>query len=163
MSDRDEYQTPTEIGDLPISGWREWVSLPELGIGSIKAKIDTGARSSSLHAFDLELFERDGQEWARFAVHPVQRNDERVIWCEAPIADRRRVRSSSGQVSKRFVIRTSLKIFGKSWPIDLTLHNRDSMGFRMLIGREAVRGRFLIDSGGSYYAGRPKRKRKHHK
>ena len=150
-------------GVLRVSGWREWVGLPELSIRSIKAKFDSGARSSCLHAFDTELFERSGAEWVRFAVHPIQRNDEKVVWCEAPVFDRRLVRSSNGVVSQRVVIRTDLSIFGSSWPIEVTLHNRDAMGFRMLIGREAVRGRFVIDPGGSYYAGRPKRPRRHDK
>jgi len=147
---------------LPASGWREWVGLPGLSIRSIKAKIDSGARSSCLHAFDMETIDRDGVAWVRFAAHPIQRNDTKVIWCEAPIHDKRLVRSSNGEVAERIVIRTDLRIFGITWPIDLTLNNRDAMGFRMLIGREAVRGRFLIDSGGSYFAGRPKTKRKKH-
>ncbi|MGV3483382.1 MAG: ATP-dependent zinc protease [Planctomycetaceae bacterium] len=154
-----DSEDATAPSTLRVSGWREWVGLPTLSIRSIKAKIDSGARSSCLHAFDTEPFERDGSEWVRFAVHPIQRNDEKVIWCEAPVFDRRLVRSSNGVVSQRFVIRTELSLFGSVWPIDLTLHNRDAMGFRMLIGREAVRGRFIIDPGGSYYAGRPKRHR----
>jgi hypothetical protein len=154
---------PPNADSLPISGWREWVALPGLSIKSIKAKIDSGARSSCLHAFDMELIDREGTEWVRFAVHPIQRRDDNVIWCEAPVHDRRLVRSSNGVVTQRVVIRTELKIFGRTWPIDLTLHNRDAMGFRMLIGREAVRGRFLIDSGGSYFAGRPKRSKNTHK
>jgi hypothetical protein len=148
---------------LVVSGWREWVGLPELSIRSIKAKIDSGARSSCLHAFDMETLDRDGTPWVRFAVHPIQRNDTKIVWCEAPIHDRRLVRSSNGEVSERVVIRTDLRIFGLTWPIDVTLNNRDAMGFRMLIGREAVRGRFLIDSSSSYLAGRPKRHRKKHK
>lgn len=151
------------VGRLKVTGWREWVGLPGLSIRSIKAKFDSGARSSCLHAFDTELFERHETEWVRFAVHPIQRNDEKVIWCEAPVFDRRLVRSSNGVVSQRVVIRTELSIFGLVWPIDVTLHNRDAMGFRMLIGREAVRGQFIIDPGGSYYAGRPNRNRSHHR
>ncbi len=148
--------------DLPSSkrtcGWREWVALSDLGIRSIKAKVDTGARSSSLHAFESTLFKQDGIDWVRFAVHPMQRDDQRVIWCEAPVLDRRQVRSSNGDVSVRLVIRAELRMLDQSWPIELTLANRDAMGFRMLIGREAVRGRFLVDSGKSFYGGRPKRK-----
>lgn len=159
MAEPPEIDDTEEPSPLPISGWREWVSLPSLSIRSIKAKIDSGARSSCLHAFDIELVNRDSIEWVRFALHPIQRNDVNVVWCEAPVHDRRFVRSSNGEVSERVVIRTLLRIFGRTWPIDLTLHNRDAMGFRMLIGREAVRARFLIDSGGSYYGGRPKRAR----
>ncbi len=160
MSHPDDSEVAARPDPLPVCGWREWVGLPELSIRSIKAKFDSGARSSCLHAFDTELIEREGAEWVRFAVHPIQRNDEKVIWCEAPVFDRRSVRSSNGEVSQRILIRTELSIFGSVWPIDVTLHNRDAMGFRMLIGREAVRGRFVIDPGGSYYAGRPKRKSK---
>ena len=163
MGDPGERSKANEPAALPVSGWREWVGLPGLSIRSIKAKIDSGARSSCLHAFDMELIDRDGTEWVRFAVHPIQRRDDKVVWCEAPIHDRRLVRSSNGVVTQRVVIRTELKILGQTWPIDLTLHNRDAMGFRMLIGREAVRGRFLIDSGGSYFAGRPKRSHNTHK
>ncbi len=143
---------------LVIIGWREWVALPELRIGHIKAKIDTGARSSSLHAFEIEPFIRDGKSMVRFDVHPVQRRDDISIQCEAEVYDVRRIRSSSGDVSKRYVIQTPVRWMGESWPLELTLANRSEMGFRMLIGREAVRGRMLVDPGRSYFGGRPKRK-----
>lgn len=143
---------------LPKIGWREWVSLPELGIRTIKAKIDSGARSSSLHAFDIEPFTRDGKPWVRFTVHPIQGNDDFVKHCEAAVLDRRQVRSSNGVASERVVILTALEMIGQRLPIELTLANRDAMGFRMLIGREAIRGRFLIDSGGSYFGPRPLRR-----
>lgn len=143
---------------LPKIGWREWVGLPELGIRTIKAKIDSGARSSSLHAFDIEPFTRDGKPWVRFTVHPIQGNDDFVKHCEAAVLDRRQVRSSNGVASERVVILTTLEMIGQRLPIELTLANRDAMGFRMLIGREAIRGRFLIDSGGSYFGPRPLRK-----
>jgi hypothetical protein len=145
---------------LPRIGWREWVGLPELGIRSIKAKIDTGARSSCLHAFDIEPFTRDNRLWVRFTVHPIQANDDFIKQCEAAVLDRRQVRSSNGVASERFVILTTLEMIGQTLPIELTLANRDAMGFRMLIGREAIRGRFLIDSGGSYFGRRAKGKRK---
>jgi len=141
-------------------GWREWVGLPDLSIRLIKAKIDTGARSSCLHAFDIEPFTRGGEPWVRFDVHPIQRNDHLVKRCEAVVFDRRHVRSSNGVASERFVIQTTLVVVGQRVPIELTLANRDAMGFRMLIGREAIRSRFLIDSGGSYVGGRPIRKTK---
>lgn len=143
---------------LPKIGWREWVSLPELGIRTIKAKIDSGARSSCLHAFDIEPFTRDEQPWVRFTVHPIQGNDDFVKHCEAAVLDRRQVRSSNGVASERVVILTALEMIGQRLPIELTLANRDAMGFRMLIGREAIRGRFLIDSGGSYFGPRPLRR-----
>jgi hypothetical protein len=140
---------------LPVIGWREWVSLPELGIKTIKVKVDTGARSSSLHAYDLEEFERDGAAWIRFCVHPVQRNTSEVVQAEARILEYRRVRSSSGKASRRPVIVTSISLLDKTWPVELTLANRDQMGFRMLLGREAFRKRFLVDAGKSYYGGKP--------
>jgi hypothetical protein len=149
-----------DVDALVNIGWREWVGLPDLSIRSIKAKIDTGARSSCLHAFDIEPFVRDGQQWVRFDVHPIQRNDRLVKRCEAVVFDRRHVRSSNGLTSERFVIQTTLMVVGQPVPIELTLANRDAMGFRMLIGREAMRGRFLVDSGRSYFGGRPVRKAK---
>lgn len=143
---------------LPIIGWREWVSLPEFGVKRIKVKVDTGARSSSLHAFDIHPFKRGGHEWVRFQVHPVQRKSIKSVEVEAKVLEYRSVRSSSGKASLRPVIVTTVELFGTNWPIELTLASRDEMGFRMLLGREAIRRRFLVDPGKSYYAGRPKRK-----
>lgn len=142
---------------LPIIGWREWVQLPDLGIAKIKAKIDTGARSSSLHAYDLKYEERDGQQWVRFKVHPRQRSSSGPISTQAPVLEFRKVRSSNGHVTKRPVILTMVDVLGESWEIEITLANRDAMGFRMLLGREAIRGRLLVDSGASYLSGIPKR------
>jgi len=139
-------------------GWREWVALPDLGVTRIKAKIDTGARSSALHAFDLEHFRRRGHDMVRFAVHTLQRSSKRVIVAEAEMMDERIVRSSNGVNALRPVILTRVELLGESWPIELTLASRDEMGFRMLLGRQAVRGRFLIDPGRSYLAGRPPKK-----
>jgi len=146
--------------NLPVIGWREWVGLPDLGIKAIKAKVDTGARSSSLHAFDLRQFKRDGVTWVRFQIHPVQRRDDRTITAEAPVFAFRSVRSSSGKATVRPVIITNVRLLGIAWPMELTLANRDEMGFRMLLGREAFRQRFLVDAGKSYYGGRPKRRKK---
>jgi hypothetical protein len=140
---------------LPIIGWREWVSLPDLGVERIKAKIDTGARSSSLHAFDVKTFEKDGQAFVRFKVHPIQRSSKETVVVEAPVLEFRRVRSSSGHAHLRPVIVTTVEALGRSWPIELTLANRDAMGFRMLLGREAIRGRMLVDAQSSYYGGQP--------
>ena len=140
-------------------GWREWVGLPDLGIEKIKAKVDTGARSSSLHAFDLERFERHGRQWVRFTIHPVQRNNDLVVQAEAEVLEFRSVRSSSGKASLRPVIVTHVELLGSVWPVELTLANRDAMGFRMLLGRQAFRERFLVDGGKSYYGGKPKRRR----
>ncbi|MHB8898759.1 MAG: ATP-dependent zinc protease family protein [Thermoguttaceae bacterium] len=145
---------------LPILGWREWISFPQLGVVPIKAKIDTGARSSSLHAFNLVTFLRDGKPWIRFQVHPIQRSDQGAVEVEAAVLEYRRVRSSSGQAVSRPVVVTTVEVLGRSWPIELTLANRDQMGFRMLLGREALRGRFLVDAGRSYCGGRLVRKKK---
>lgn len=145
--------------DLPVIGWREWVGLPDLGVTSIKAKVDSGARSSSLHAFALHAFERDGATWVRFEVHPIQRSSEKAVDVEAEVLEFRSVRSSSGKAALRPVIVTRVALLGITWPIELTLARRDEMGFRMLLGREAFRGRFLVDAGKSYYGGKPKRKK----
>jgi hypothetical protein len=144
---------------LPIIGWREWLSLPELGIKYIKAKIDTGARSSSLHAFDTEFFEREGEQWVRFKVNPVQRNESRVVEAAARVFDSRSIRSSSGEAQVRPVILTPVQLFGQRFDIELTLADRNQMGFRMLLGREAFRRRFLIDPGKSYLGGVPKKRK----
>lgn len=143
---------------LPVIGWREWVGLPQLGITAIKVKVDSGARSSSLHVIGLKTFERDGVQWVRFKVHPIQRSREGVVIAEAAVLELRSVRSSSGIAKLRPVIVTNIELLGRSWPVELTLASRDEMGFRMLLGREAFRGRFLVDGGKSYYGGRITRK-----
>ncbi len=149
-----------KTSQLPVIGWREWVGLPDLGITTIKAKVDTGARSSSLHAFKLQKFERDGVQWVRFHVHPEQRRSDGAVKLEAKVLDFRSVRSSSGKATIRPVIVTNIALFGSTWQVELTLASRDEMGFRMLLGREAFRGRFLVDAGNSFYGGKPKRKKK---
>lgn len=136
--------------ELPIIGWREWIVLPEIGITKIKAKIDTGARSSALHAFDIETFEIDDTPKVKFKVHPQQRDTNQIIIAEAKLIDERTVRSSSGQEELRPVILTEVNLMQKRWQIELTLTNRELMGFRMLLGRQAVRGMFLINPGKSY-------------
>lgn len=143
-----------KAADLPVIGWREWAALPEFGIDRIKVKVDSGARSSSLHAFGLMRFRRNGSSWVRFQIHPVQRSARESVEVEAEVIEYRKVRSSNGKVSRRPAIVTRIRMMGKTWPIELTLASRDEMGFRMLLGREAVRKRFLIDTGSSYYAGK---------
>jgi hypothetical protein len=148
-----------ERGEKPVIGWREWVGLPELRIDHVKAKVDTGARSSTIHAFEVEPFRRRGARWVRFVLHPIQRDATETVRVEAPLVEERWVRNSGGGTELRPVIRTRVRFNGVSWPIELTLTRRDVMGFRMLLGREAVRGRFVVDPGRSYVAGRPERRR----
>jgi len=145
---------------LPHIGWREWVALPDLGIPHIKAKVDTGAKSSSLHAINPECFHRGGTKFVQFEVHPQQRSDEKRILCKAPLYDTRMVRSSSGEATERFVIQTRVRWHQQLWLVEMTLADRTLMGFRMLLGREALRRRVLVDSGRSYCGGRLKRKKK---
>lgn len=149
-----------ESAQLQTIGWREFVSLPDLGIPAIKAKVDTGARSSSLHAFEMEMFRKENLDYVRFKIHPWQRSSQREIEVETPVFDIRNVKSSSGETSLRPVIVTLVEMMGEAWPIEITLANRDEMGFRMLLGREAIRGRMLVDSGNSYFGGTPRRKKK---
>jgi hypothetical protein len=143
---------PTKGRELPIIGWREYLSLPELNVKSIKVKVDTGARSSSLHAFDVERYTVEGISWVKFCIHPRQRDQQSSILAHARVEDIRTVRSSTGQTQQRLVISTSVELLGMRWPIELTLANRDQMGFRMLLGRQATRGRLLVDPGRSYCA-----------
>lgn len=131
-------------------GWREWVILPALGEQPVKAKVDTGARTSTLHAFDITEVDRGGDAWVRFKVHPIQRDDRTTLEAEAPLVGRRAVTSSSGQSELRYVVATEALIDDERIPIELTLTRRDAMGFRMLLGREAIRGRFVVDPKRSY-------------
>ena len=137
--------------DRPVIGWREWVSLPGLGIGWVKAKVDTGARSSSLHAWDVAIDEGAGV--VQFAVHPRQADDELTIQVATRLVDLRDVRSSNGDVERRPVIAVNAVVAGLEVPIELSLTNRDEMGFRMLLGRTATRRRFLVDPGRSFRGG----------
>jgi hypothetical protein len=136
------------------------VALPALGVRRIKAKIDTGARSSALHAFDIETFRRGGVAYVRFVLHPLQRSAKKRVGAEVPLLGERHVRSSNGQVSRRPVIRTSIEILGQRRVVELTLVPRAEMGFRMLLGREAIRNGFLVDPGRSYLGGRKARRAK---
>ena len=137
-----------------IIGWREWLALPELGIQAIKAKVDTGARTSALHHFGLEPFEKDGILKVKFGVHPLQRRKDIEVACVADVVDRRRITSSDGQSEKRYVIRTAVALGEIKWPIELTLTNRKSMRFRMLLGRAAINRFLLVDPAKSYLTGR---------
>jgi len=134
-------------------GWREWVLIDSLGLPPIKAKIDTGARTSALHAFKVRAFRRHGNRWVRFCVHPRQQDRTLAVTCEARVLDRRLVTDSGGHTSMRYVIRCPLHMQGHTWPVEFTLTNRDSMRFRVLVGRTALRGRFLVDPGRSFVLG----------
>jgi hypothetical protein len=138
-------------------GWREWLGLPELGIQDIKAKIDTGARTSALHAFSLENYQSNGTPMVRFGMHPLQKNTDFERWCTAEVIDEREVSDSGGHRETRYVIRTPVKLGPHQWDIEVTLTNRDSMKFRMLLGRTAIAGGFSVDPAASYLFGKPEK------
>ncbi len=139
---------------IPIIGWREWLVLPDLNICKIKAKVDTGARTSALHAFWVDAYEKNHQPWIRFAIHPLQYNTDVVVECDAPVKDRRMVTDSGGHKKRRYVIETMVNMGSRAFAAELTLTDRDTMRFRMLLGRTAIKGRFLVDSGASYLHGK---------
>ncbi len=141
-----------------VVGWREWVALPDLGVPMIKAKVDTGARSSAIHVSEMEAFRKRGREMVRFVIHPEQRNSTKSVWAEAEVFEWRRIKSSGGHASRRAVILTTVELLGQGWEIELTLASRDTMGFRMLLGRQAIRGRMVVDPGASYYGPRPRKR-----
>jgi len=143
-----------DSGGKALVGWKEWVALPDLGIPCLKAKIDTGARTSALHAAFVEAFERDGQAMVRFGVHPIQRRKDRTIVCEAPVLERRKVKDSGGHGENRIVIRTPLSLGGIDSEIDLSLTDRETMLFRMIMGRTALAGLYVIDPSRSYLCGK---------
>ncbi len=141
-------------------GWREWIGLPGLGLRAVKAKVDTGARTSSLHAIDIEPFVRNGKDMVRFEVHPFQRETRTTVVVEARVLSRRSIRSSSGHEQTRYIIRTTAKLGEIEWPIELSLTSRSEMGFRMLLGRQALHSLFIVDSARSYVYGRRSRRGK---
>jgi hypothetical protein len=147
---------PEEILTL---GWREWIGLPELGLPAIKAKVDTGARTSALHAFEVRPFTENGKERVEFKIHPIQRNSDSVVTCFADVVDERVVSDSGGHKEKRLIIVTPMTIGPYSWPIEMTLTSRDSMMFRMLLGRTAIEAIAKVDPAKSYLVGKRPRKK----
>lgn len=152
MAVKKQPKTPRQ---KPVIGWREWVGLPDLGVDPIRAKIDTGARTAALHAYGLETFELDGKTIARFVVHPEHRRLGPAVVTEAEVIESRTVRSSSGATEDRFLIATHLSIGSHRFIAEVTLTRRDEMGFPMLLGRQTIRRRFLVDPGRSYLFGNP--------
>lgn len=155
MQERPHHTTDSR--ERTIVGWREWVSLPGTGVDWMKAKVDTGAKTSSLHAFDLRTFDRDGHDWVRFSIHPWQATAEDAVVVERPVHDSRSVRSSSGHAEQRYVVLLPLVLAGREVDAEVTLTDRDELGFRMLVGREALVQGYLVDPALSYAGGRPKR------
>jgi hypothetical protein len=154
---REATSVSNDVIPTAVTGWREWIALPNLGIDWVKAKVDTGARSSAIHAWDVAVERRDGVDVASFEIHPWQGSDLDARRVELPVVDRRIVRSSTGHEEERVVVATTIRIVGLDLDAELTLTNRDEMGFRMLVGREALRGRALVDPGRSYLGARPSR------
>ncbi len=136
-----------------LIGWREWVRLPELGNAAVKVKVDTGAQTSAIHAWNIKVSENKKERTATFDLHPLQDDNKTVVHARAPVVDVRKIKSSNGQVQERVVIETPLEIAGRTWMIELTLTRRDEMGFRMLLGRTAMQGHLLVDPSHSFLAG----------
>lgn len=161
VSKTTHSNTPDGRGALDgrgtLVGWREWVQLPDVGVPWVKAKIDTGARTSSIHAYDVEPFTNDGVDWVRFRVRPWQESTDDEVTVECPVHDVRPVRSSSGHVEERYVVKMKITLVGRVVTVEVTLSNRDQMGFRMLVGRQALRRGFVVDSGRSFLGGRAPR------
>ena len=147
---------------LPMLGWREWLALPGLNISRIKAKIDTGARTSALHAFFIDPYLKGSQHWIMFGIHPDQHNLDVIVECHAPVKDRRMVSDSGGHINRRYVIETKMILGHSVITAEMTLTNRDSMKFRMLLGRTAMQNNFLINPQASYLQGKPDKTLYHH-
>lgn len=153
-TDRKPARKKIPKRDRITLGWREWLSLPDLGIEDILAKVDTGAKTSALHTFYIDDFERDGQQWLRFGLHPSRHSDRDAVHCEAPVKEQREVTDSGGHVENRYVIETTFKVGEQQFTAEVTLTNRDNMKYRILLGRNALRRRFVVDPARSYRLGK---------
>ena len=140
--------------DKLMLGWREWVALPTLNLPAIKTKVDTGAKTSALHAFYVEPYQKESVDMLKFLIHPIQNNADFQVECHAPILDQREVADSGGHKEMRYVIESEITIGDKSWPIELSLTNRDTMRFRMLLGRRAMENSSIVEPGSSYLHGK---------
>lgn len=137
-----------------VLGWREWVTFPDFGNVRIKAKVDTGARTSALHASNIEVFEEDGRQMVAFNIYPRSRDAEPVVQCTAPLLARRRIRNSGGQDSFRYIISAKIKLGDQIWPVEISLTRRDRLQLRMLLGRTALENRYLVDPDKCYLHGK---------
>lgn len=158
MEREEDIKLIKPLRKYPIIGWREWVSLPELNIERIKAKVDTGARTSALHAFSLRPFVENGKKRIRFDLHPLQHNNNHIVTCVADVVDKRLVTDSGGHEEERHVIQTPITIAGQTWLIEITLTERENMLFRMLLGRSALRKHFIVNPARSFITTRIPRK-----
>lgn len=149
------------MSNLITIGWREYIHFPALEIYNIKAKIDSGARTSCLHAFDIEEYEKEGEKWVRFGLHPKQNDTDTELWRDAKVHDVRQVTDSGGHREKRYVIKTDLQIGASQFSSEFTLTNRDTMKFRMLLGRTAMNHRFTINPAESYLYGKKQKAAKY--
>lgn len=145
---------------LPIAGWNETASLPEFSVNAVRVKLDTGAKTSALHAYNVTPFDKKGVPWVKFEIHPLQNNDSVIVECTAPLMDERYIKSSNGQKEKRYIICSLIKIGDYEWPIEITLTNRDEMNYRMLLGRKAMQNRLLVDPHRTHLLSKPYRQKK---
>jgi ribosomal protein S6--L-glutamate ligase len=139
-----KHEAITEDKEL-VFGWEEWVELPELGLPAVKAKVDTGAKSSSMHAFMIEPYGKPEKKRVRFGVNPVPERPDIIVYCSAELIDQREITSSNGETELRYIIKTALRIGGQDWPIEVSLTNRETMQYRMLVGRSAIRENIIVD------------------
>jgi hypothetical protein len=149
----------SNIEQLDEIGWREWVALPDLNVKQVKCKVDTGAKTSALHTYFIEPIKKSGKDYVRFGLHPLQKNLDYEVICVAKVADQREVTDSGGHKEKRYVIKTPIKLGKYVWEIEITLTDRESMLFRMLLGRDAIKNQFIVNPARSYLIGKKMRKK----